>query len=103
MFESGANQLIGTEKQMEERMMSETDQSPHGGFYFHLKKEASADTRKTTTTTGTLYLTLCGRWVYDSIASDIDCPDRWVTCAKCADSDPSKDHQRSAAPTFRQR
>ncbi len=53
-------------------------------FYSHLK---AGDT-KPGEVSGTLYKTLCGHWVYDSIASDADCPDRPVSCPKCAELDP---------------
>lgn len=82
--------------------MGEPDESTTiEGFYFHLKREEAGDTRKPTASTGTLYLTLCNRWVYDSIASDIDCPDRWVTCPRCAEEDPHREYRRSPAPVFR--
>jgi hypothetical protein len=81
--------------------MSENNQGPSGAaFLFHLKREAADDTRKPTVSTGTLYLTLCGHWVYDSIASDTDCPDRWVTCQSCAKLDPHPEFCSSQAPRF---
>ena len=53
-------------------------------YFFHLKEGS----KKPAETSGSLYLTLCGRWVYDSIVSDSDCPDRWVTCPSCAQKNP---------------
>jgi hypothetical protein len=82
-------------------MTSEHDQGPSATrFYFHLKRDISGDTRKPAVSTGILYLTLCGHWVYDSIASDADCPDRWVTCPRCTELDPHPEFRCSPAPTF---
>lgn len=61
---------------------------PGAACYRHLKREASEATRQPGAISGTLYLALCGHWVYDSIASDADCPDRTVTCPRCIDLDP---------------
>lgn len=66
---------------------------PEFKYFFHLKEGAT----KAAETSGKLYLTLCGHWVYDSIASDADCADRWVTCPKCAEKDPYPKH-RSEIP-----
>jgi hypothetical protein len=69
-------------------------------FLFHLKRPDAAG-RKPAVNSGTLYLTLCGHWVYDSIAADVDCPDRWVTCPRCAAADPHPAFaDRSPAPVF---
>jgi hypothetical protein len=59
-------------------------------FYFHLK---SGET-KPSQVSGSKYRTLCGHWVYDSIASDVECPDRPVTCPKCAALDPHPEWNR---------
>jgi hypothetical protein len=53
-------------------------------YFFHLKD----GTTKPAETSGLLYRTLCGHWVYDSIATDADCADRWVTCPSCSEKDP---------------
>jgi hypothetical protein len=71
-----------------------------GPFYFHLKCASSGDTRKPAVSSGTLYKTLCGRWVYDSIAADADCQDRWVTCPRCRERDPHSEFRHTLAPTF---
>jgi hypothetical protein len=83
-------------------MTNEANQDrPEHVVYFHLKRDASEpNTRKPAKGSGIVYLTLCGRWVYDSIASDVDCPDRWVTCPKCAELDPHPEFRGSPAPTF---
>jgi hypothetical protein len=67
-------------------------------FLFHLKKEGQT---KAAVTSGLLYQTLCGLWVYDSIAADADCRDRWVTCPVCAKKDPHPEFQQSEAPSWR--
>jgi hypothetical protein len=70
---------------------------PKDKYWFHLKKEGVT---KPAVTSGILYQTLCGRWVYDSIAADADCPDRWVTCPACGEKDPHPEFQ-SEAPSWR--
>jgi hypothetical protein len=49
-------------------------------------------------TSGPLYRTLCGHWVYNSIATDTDCPDRWVTCPSCAEKDCDPQNRRRPIP-----
>lgn len=83
--------------------MSEIAQGPSKAkFYFHLKRAAvPGETRKPSALGhGTLYLTLCGHWVYDSIAADVDCPDRWVTCPTCAKQDPNPEFQCTPPPRW---
>ena len=63
-------------------------------FFLHLKD----GTTKSAETSGLLYRPLCGHWAYDSIATDADCPDRWVTCPSCAEKDPHPQFQ-SAIPS----
>jgi hypothetical protein len=64
-------------------------------FYLHLKCSDAADIRKPGENGGVLYKTLCGHWVYDSIASDVDCPARPVTCPECLARDPHPQFQRT--------
>ena len=67
-------------------------------YYFHLKKGPTDDAKLG----GKKYLTLCGHWVFDSIASDVDCVERWVTCPDCAKQDPHPEFQ-ATAPALLQR
>jgi len=67
-------------------------------FLFHLK-DRDVDT-KPAELGGRLHFTLCSRWVYDSIAADADCADRWVTCPKCSELDPKPANRGTPPPSW---
>lgn len=65
--------------------MAATQPKPPRASWIHLKR---GPTKPTAGGTGLLYVALCGAEVYDSIAVDADCPDRWATCPWCLKHDP---------------